>query len=626
MTRVGGTAARGSSTVFWKSSRKLTHRLLSKLNVRKGRLWLSVGGGLSVAFLVAYGVWIQAYRVPYGAYLADVTLGALRWNEAEAKIVEYAKRQETRVITWSIDDKSCVASLTTLGGAIEPHATLRRLVDKSAKRGFWSRLFGKKSPLLPEVTFDETALATWVESCEASAIPDRPVLGRLVLKANAKDGFASVEAGKPGRKIAVERLRRTLPAVLTRFDDSSVVMPVETVAAYPTEAALERAKNEASALLAKPVVLSVDGSEKKITLLRSELVKLLSWQPISAEALKFELSSSKFDEWLATRRHRVEQPARNATYEVDAHNRFTLVPEVAGNKIAVRVLYERLRAALEAKEHIVSIPFEPTELPKLRSADIEGLNIHELMGSFTTKHACCQSRVKNIHRIADLIDGVIVLPGATFSINEYVGPRTFENGFVAAKSIQDGDMMDTIGGGICQFATTFYNAALRSGVEILERQAHSYWFERYPMGHEAALSYPKPDVVIRNDTKSGLLIRTAYDDRSITVKFYGDREGRNVSFGVSSRFDIVAPQTEYLPNLELDPDEEKIKEGGCIGWSVTTTRTVILKDGTRNEDKRKVTYKPRIRRVEVHPCKIPAGEPGATGEKCPKPKAEDDAH
>jgi hypothetical protein len=72
----------------------------------------------------------------------------------------------------------------------------------------------------------------------------------------------------------------------------------------------------------------------------------------------------------------------------------------------------------------------------------------------------------------------------------------------------------------------------------------------------------------------------------------------------------------------VPPDEEKVKEGGMIGWSVIASRTVIFADGTKKEEKRKVTYKPKPRRVEVHPCKIPKGEPGATGERCPEPEPE----
>jgi hypothetical protein len=61
-----------------------------------------------------------------------------------------------------------------------------------------------------------------------------------------------------------------------------------------------------------------------------------------------------------------------------------------------------------------------------------------------------------------------------------------------------------------------------------------------------------------------------------------------------------------------------------VGWSVTVARILTFPDGTKKEERRKVTYKPRVRRVEVHPCRIPEGEPGHTGEKCPKPEEEED--
>ncbi|HEY3668048.1 MAG TPA: hypothetical protein VGL19_18725, partial [Polyangiaceae bacterium] len=106
----------------------------------------------------------------------------------------------------------------------------------------------------------------------------------------------------------------------------------------------------------------------------------------------------------------------------------------------------------------------------------------------------------------------------------------------------------------------------------------------------------------------------------ITVKIYGDNGGRRVRAEVSERQNIVPPPVEFIPNPRLDADEEKTREGGMIGWTVTVKRTLTFPDGKIKEERRKVTYKPRARRVEVHPCRIPDGEPGHTGERCPKPK------
>ena len=211
-------------------------------------------------------------------------------------------------------------------------------------------------------------------------------------------------------------------------------------------------------------------------------------------------------------------------------------------------------------------------------------------------------------------------PGETVSLNAVVGPRTQKNGFVPAPTIEEGEFVDTPGGGISQFATTMFNALFYGGYDIVERQPHTYWFPRYPEGHEATLSWPKPDLIFRNDTEAGLLIKTVYTDKTITVKLYGDNGGRKVKAQVSARSNITDPPLELTPNPSLEPNREKRKESGAVGWSIYVSRVLTFPDGTTREEKRRVTYKPKPRRLEVHPCRIPKGEKGYTGERCPEPK------
>jgi vancomycin resistance protein YoaR len=178
-------------------------------------------------------------------------------------------------------------------------------------------------------------------------------------------------------------------------------------------------------------------------------------------------------------------------------------------------------------------------------------------------------------------------------------------------------MVDSLGGGISQFATTLFNALFHGGYAIVERQPHTYWFPRYPMGHEATLSFPKPDLVFKNDTHSGLLIDTVYTPTRITVRLFGDNEGRKIQARVSARQDVIEPPVEIVANPGLAPDQERTAQAGMIGWSVIVARVVEFSDGTKREERRKVTYRPKPRRVEVHPCRVPRGDKGYTGEPCP---------
>jgi hypothetical protein len=161
-----------------------------------------------------------------------------------------------------------------------------------------------------------------------------------------------------------------------------------------------------------------------------------------------------------------------------------------------------------------------------------------LVSQFTTYHPCCQSRVTNIHLIADAVDGAVVQPGETFSLNAHVGPRTADKGYVEAGAIIGGEIVTeghpaNIGGGTSQFATTLYNAIFYGGYEDVYHKPHSLYFSRYPVGIEATLGYPGPDVVFRNDTVSPVRIDTSYTSTSVTVRFIGNNEGRVVTASTS---------------------------------------------------------------------------------------------
>jgi hypothetical protein len=150
----------------------------------------------------------------------------------------------------------------------------------------------------------------------------------------------------------------------------------------------------------------------------------------------------------------------------------------------------------------------------------DGSLVVEKVSEFTTPHACCETRVRNIQRMADLVRGVYLVPGETLSLNEFVGPRTVDNGFFPAGAIRQGHLIQEVGGGVSQFATTIFNAAYFAGMDFEEYRSHSIYFSRYPYGREATISNPAPDLVLTNTTEYPILIWTSYTDESITVSMY----------------------------------------------------------------------------------------------------------
>lgn len=201
-------------------------------------------------------------------------------------------------------------------------------------------------------------------------------------------------------------------------------------------------------------------------------------------------------------------------------------------------------------------------------SEAEALGVTTLVGEFTTNHSCCQSRVVNIHRMADLVRGALILPGETFSINGFVGKRTVENGFVAAGAIEQGHLVSDVGGGVSQFATTMFNAAFFAGLDFTDYQSHSIYFSRYPRGREATLGHPAPDLAVTNNTPYAMLIWTDYTDTSITVQLWSTR------------------------HFEVEETGQSVSRWGPRCTRVDTFRTRTAPDGQILEDSVFAIYRP----------------------------------
>ncbi len=193
-----------------------------------------------------------------------------------------------------------------------------------------------------------------------------------------------------------------------------------------------------------------------------------------------------------------------------------------------------------------------------------------VIGEFTTYHKCCESRVTNIHLIADAVDGVVVAPGETWSLNDHVGQRTTEKGYVPAGAIVGGELVAEVGGGTSQFATTIYNAIFFAGLEDVYHRPHSIYFPRYPLGREATLGWTLPDIVFTNDTDHPVTIDTSYTSTSITVQLIGANGGRVV------QTTTTGSATTYG------------------GGSATVTRTIYFQDGTSSFEKWTHRYNPMV--------------------------------
>jgi vancomycin resistance protein YoaR len=321
-------------------------------------------------------------------------------------------------------------------------------------------------------------------------------------------------------------------------------------------------------------------------------------------------------ELLEPRRPEFEIDPVNAKFDIDpATDEFTIIP--GRNRTGLdtaRLLVNMKTAALGSGEG--EFPLLVGEPPVFTTEAAEAFTTLGPLAGFTTEHPADQPRVTNIQKMADTVNGAIVLPGEEWSINDHVGQRTESKGYIAAPAIIDGvpyccDHPANIGGGVSQFGTTLFNAVFYSCLEDISHKPHSLYFTRYPMGREATLGVPEPDVRFANNTEYPVIIATSYTDNFITVKMYGDNGGLTCTDVTHEKEDIVTYDTVLVADTtgRMIPGERAKVRSGIDGFLVKVDRIVTHPDGRAETDLNLVhRYRSLSEQTMVHRCEV-SGKP-----------------
>lgn len=201
------------------------------------------------------------------------------------------------------------------------------------------------------------------------------------------------------------------------------------------------------------------------------------------------------------------------------------------------------------------------------------LKIRRKVSSFTTYYPYAAYRNINIPRAASLINGTVLKPGETFSMNGTVGERTAENGFTTGFIISNGMFAEELGGGVSQVATTTYNAAFFAGLQDVEHWPHSFFIDRYPPGREATVAWGAKDLRFKNDTPYGVLIEahvspaTAASSGVVTVSMWSTKLW-DVTSASSNRYNFTEPKTRTI----INKDGKCLPNVGYGGFSIDVTR------------------------------------------------------
>ncbi len=595
--------------------------------------------GLGVSFGIEQN--LRGENVARGIFLEGENISHFTSSRLQELLDKRARKVASTRFLLRLQDEKKELSADELGVSLDVTPAVQDALARGRAGGllgefsFWWRRFFSQSNLALRFKVDQNKLEQAVKPWATMTLqePELPTLvfdNQLLIKEGC--GGTVVQWKKLRDKIiAAPTLQRPLleavvasgkPELSANRSIDEFIVPTMDEDASIAASLVAAQRTRAERLLSGGITFLANEGEEELILEPLALgAALLAQADNEKGEFVVRLSIEKIRKSLAPLLDKVEREPVDAAFDFGRKSRVKISESRKGVTLNEGAVLSALWRASKSKERKLELPLLETE-PRLTLEQAKKLKVTGLVSSFMTRHPCCRPRVKNIHQAAKRLHDVVLRPGEKFSLNEHLGPRSRASGYLAAPTIVRGKMKNMYGGGISQLATTLFNAVLRGGYEIIQRQPHSIYFSRYPEGHEATVSFPEPDLIFRNDTQAGMVIQTQFTGTYIKVLVYGDVDGRTARLKKSKRYKIVQPPKEYEGDPEMDPEESKRLRAGQLGWTLLVSRIVTLKDGTKKEESREVLYNPRPELLRVHPCMIPQGEKGHTGDDCPEPEEE----
>jgi len=371
-------------------------------------------------------------------------------------------------------------------------------------------------------------------------------------------------------------LRRAALVRAIASGSEKVDAPFAEVAPAIGDPAARSAAETARTYLSAPIAIDYHGARRG-ALTPAQVARTIEFRP-RTHRFAVVLDREKLADVVRPRLGNWIVRARNARFVVNG-DRVSVAPSAPGRDVDP----DRLAVALSLAAHgdrVARIELGPRE-PELTTAKAKALKIRTKLSSFTTEMGVSSSnRIHNVHLMADYIDGTVIQPGESFSFNDVVGERTPERGFLEGQMIVGTLLLPSIGGGVCQTATTLFNNAFELGLPILERHNHSLFISHYPLGRDATVSWGGPDFRFRNDYANGLLIKASYTNETLTFTFYGSPAHRRVVATTSDKTNFKAPTMQYAVDPNAPPGSRKVVHGtGSQGFDVTVKRKVYSPAG-----------------------------------------------
>ncbi|TMC42115.1 MAG: hypothetical protein E6J23_12050 [Chloroflexi bacterium] len=542
---------------------------------------------------------VYAHRALPGVTVGGVDIGSLEANAVRDRLTtELAAPWASSTVALVDGSRTWQTTNAALGIAPDIDAALAEALSYGKagsvvdRLGAWIDAVRGQANIPFAMHAKGNALDQWVAAAARDA--DRaPVSGEL------RVGPAGLEVTQPALGREVDRVG-TVAALLSAdsLGDREVALRVRT--SYPAVDAsgFDEAYARAAAVVT-PATVHVE--DRTFTENANYLSSLLAIERIAAKpgellaipqdsiapAVRYRyqvsLVNDRVASWVTALGLVLDHPGRSAKFKVSPEGVPSIIPSESGvrvdqEKLRAMVLDELLRPAGGSTRDLAApAAVDPS---KFTTEQAKALLPNLVKTStYTTSYPPSASRHANISTGASQFDGVVILPGQTFSFWELLGPVTVERGYAYAGAIiNNRSDENVIGGGLCQVSTTIFNSISRQGYDIVERHAHGYYIDRYPIGYDAAVFEPGVDFKWRNDTANPVFIWSWSGATSLTIDTWSIPTGRTVVISEASQRNFVHPAADQ-------PADPAFPKGVSVdGRDVFRTRTVYENGAILHQD------------------------------------------
>jgi vancomycin resistance protein YoaR len=550
----------------------------------------AVTGGVIAVLGLAYAadLAVSSGKVPRGVTVAGVDVGGSSREEAEATLQAQVGPRVDQPLTVQAGDVSTELVPAAAGLGVDWEATLDRAHSQPLNPFTRLTSFFTTDEIGVVSTRDEAALASAVDGLRDDT--DRA----------SREGTVVFEGATPvpvdpstGQNLNGEGAEAAL--IEKWAFGRTVELPVDVVPVTVTKEGVQKALDDVAAPAASADLVVTGRDGKVATAPRQQIGAIVGFEPDGTGGLKPTYNVEAATGILAPQLVSTEIAPKDAAITLDGGSP-TVVPAVVGDLVQWPKTLETLPEVLRGNgSHTIAAVYGPVP-PALTTEAAQGLGVKEVIGEFTTGGFSAASGT-NIRLAASEINGALIRPGDTFSLNGYTGPRGTAQGYVESGIINNGRPDTAVGGGVSQVATTLYNAAYFAGMEDVAHTEHSYYISRYPEAREATVFEGAIDLQFRNNAKTGVMIQAIGGASDLTIRFWGTKSV-DVDSITGNRTKPTQPDTVTLP-----AGAHCIASSGAPGFTASDTR--VISDHATGQEISRNTRTVRYDPVPIVKCEAP---------------------